>query len=365
MAPRGGPVGVLSRLGRDVERSLIRTRKGLRLAAATEPPPVGTTPKEVVWRRDKAQLWRYTGGTVRHAPPVVIVHSLVSRSYILDLRPGSSMVEHLKHAGFDVFMVDWGVPDELDAENTLETYCDEYLPRALAAACAVSGKDELTVAGYCLGGVLVALHAAGHPDAPVRNLVGMATPIDMDAMGDIVGPVRPGRLDPDDVIDETGNVPPDLLHGWFKLRFPTDQVAQYANLWENLHNDAFVEGYRAMARWAQDHVPFPGAAFRQVVDLMIRRNLLADGVLPLGGRDIQLADISSRVLNMMAERDTVVPVAASEPLTRLIGRRRVQELRLPAGHIAFAAGRQATRGTLPRLASWLAEQSDQIEEART
>ena len=52
-------------------------------------PKLGTTPKDVVWRRDKAQLWRYRGGPSRYAQPLLIVTSLVSRSYILDLLPGS------------------------------------------------------------------------------------------------------------------------------------------------------------------------------------------------------------------------------------------------------------------------------------
>ena len=51
-------------------------------------------------------------------------------------------------------MLDWGIPDELDADNSLETYVDEYLPRAVAAVRRETGCEELTIAGYCLGGVL-------------------------------------------------------------------------------------------------------------------------------------------------------------------------------------------------------------------
>ena len=68
------------------------------------------------------------------APPVLIVHSLVSRSYILDLRPGNSIVEFLLDAGLDVFMLDWGVPDELDADNDLERYVDDTC-RARSRPC--------------------------------------------------------------------------------------------------------------------------------------------------------------------------------------------------------------------------------------
>ena len=96
----------------------------------------------------------------------MIVHSLVSRSYILDLRPGNSAVEYLVDAGFDVFMLDWGVPDELDATTASSTYVDEYLPRAVAAVRRETGCDEVTMAGYCLGGVIAMLYAAAAADAP-------------------------------------------------------------------------------------------------------------------------------------------------------------------------------------------------------
>ena len=150
----------------------------------------------------------------------MIVHSLVSRSYILDLRPGNSMVEYLTGAGLDVFMLDWGVPDELDADNDLERYVDWYLPRALAVARRVSGHDEVTLAGYCLGGVIAALYAAGHEDARVRNLILMATPVDFTEMGAMVALLRDGRLNPDEMVDETGNVPADALYSGFYMLAP-------------------------------------------------------------------------------------------------------------------------------------------------
>src|SRR5206468_91994 len=121
----------IARVRRDVERSLLRARNGVRYVRGTGRAKVGVTPRETVWRRDRAELWRYRGARVRHALPILIVHSLVSRSYILDLRPGNSAVEYLVNAGFDVFMLDWGVPDARDAGHDLSTYVDEYLPRAV------------------------------------------------------------------------------------------------------------------------------------------------------------------------------------------------------------------------------------------
>jgi polyhydroxyalkanoate synthase len=363
--PQLSPADVLARANRDLERSFLRARNGLRYVRGTHRPQLGATPKDVVWQRDKAQLWRYRGGPIRYAQPLLIVTSLVSRSYILDLLPGSSAVEFLRAQGFDVYLLDWGVPDEFDADNRLETYVDEYLPRAVDAVVRHSGCDELTMAGYCLGGVLSMLYVNGHLDERVRNLILMATPVDYSEMGPMVGALLEGRLDPDDLIDGTGNVPADVLYSGFFMLAPTTIVAQRATLLENLWNDEFVRGFQAMAQWARDQVPFPGAAFRQLVDELVRENALMRGTIWLGGREIDLSRTGANVLNAMAEQDTVVPRAAAQPIAELVGRpERRDELLLPGGHVTFGTGRSAFKHTLPRLAQWIASHSDPREDER-
>jgi polyhydroxyalkanoate synthase subunit PhaC len=351
---------LLARVGRDLERSALRARNGLRYVRGTHRPALGATPRDVVWKRDKAQLWRYRGtAPLRCAQPLLIVTSLVSRSYILDLLPGSSSVEFLRAQGFDVYLLDWGVPDHLDAENTLETYVDEYLPRAVGAVLRESGAAELTMVGYCLGGVLAALYAAGHEDERVRNLVLLATPVDFNAMGPMVAALQEGRLGPDDIVDESGNVPADVLYSGFFMMAPTTVVAQNATLLEHLWNDEFVAGYQAVAQWTRDQVPFPGAAMRQLVEDFIRGNRLMDGTLRLGGRRIDLRRTNANVLNAMAEKDRVVPRAAAEPAIRLVGRpERREEMILAGGHATFGTGRAAFKHTLPRLSEWIAAHSD-------
>jgi polyhydroxyalkanoate synthase len=365
MPPTLNPLDLVSRVTRDVERSLLRARNGVRYVRGTHAPKVGATPKEVVWRRGNAEVWRYRNGTVRYGPPVLIVHSLVSRSYILDLRPGNSLVEYLTAAGLDVFMLDWGVPDELDADNDLERYVDWYLPRAVEAVRRESGAAEVTLMGYCLGGVLSALYAAAHEQAPVRNLILLATPVDFSEMGAMVAFLREGRLDASELVDDTGNVPADVLYSGFYMQAPTTEIAQKATLLEHLWNDEFVEGFQAMAQWSRDHVPFPGAMFRQLVEELVRKNVLMTGAIRIGDRKVELAHARGNVLNAMAERDNVVPPPAVEPVMDLIGDpARRQELRLPGGHVTFGTGRSAVKHTMPRLTEWVVAHSDELPEAK-
>jgi polyhydroxyalkanoate synthase len=358
VSPSLAPSDVMHRVERDVQRAVQRGRNGLRYAAGTSRPKVGQTPKDVVWRRHKAELWRYRNDDVRFRPPVVIVHSLVSRSYVLDLYPGNSAIAFLLGSGLDVFLLDWGVADEADAANTLETYADQAIPAAVAAACDAAGTDEVTLLGYCFGGVLSLLSCARHPELPVRNLVLMATPVDFTGMQAITGLVRDGRLDPEEIVEPTGNVPPEVVENAFRLLKPTAEVSQYATLWENLWNDEYMEGYQAMGQWTRDHVPFPGAAFRQTVEQLVRRNALVDGSLELGGERVDLGAIQCPVLNVVAERDHIVPLAAAEPVPRLVGSAEAEELRLAAGHVGLVAGRAAAKVTLPGIAGWIADHSE-------
>jgi polyhydroxyalkanoate synthase len=353
---------VVSRLSRELERSVLRARNGIRIVSGASRPTVGATPKDVIWRRDRAELWRYRGGQIRYDPPVLFVHSLVSRSYIMDLRPGNSTVEFLLSQGFDVCMLDWGVPDERDADNTIETYVDEYLPSAIEALRRETGSDEVTLVGYCLGGTFAILYAAGREEAAVRNLVLLASPVDYSEMGAMVAAVLDGRLDPEELVDETGNVPAAALYAAFFMQAPTAEIAHYATLLENLWNDEFVEAWQAMAQWSREQVPFPGAALRQIVAELVRRNVLMTGRMRLNGREIDFTKIRGNVLNAVAERDKVVPLAAAEPASRLVGDpKRRDELRLNGGHVTFFAGRHAHRHTLPALTKWLAEHSDELD----
>src|SRR5438046_4948764 len=111
-------------------------------------PAMGQPPRDEVWKRDKSRLCRYRSDERRIKPPVLIVHSLVSKSYILDLLPGTSMIGYLLGEGFDMFLLDWVPPDPADAENTLETYVDEYIPAAIDALLEETDTGELTMLGY-------------------------------------------------------------------------------------------------------------------------------------------------------------------------------------------------------------------------
>ena len=341
-----------------LERQLLRTRNGLAHLAGVRAPEVAQTPKDLVWKRETARLWRYRSDDRSVKVPLLIVHSLISKSYILDLLPENSMVRYLVGEGFDVFLLDWEPAAPADAENTLETYGADLVPHAISATLAEAGARELTLLGYCYGGVLALLTAAIRgDDLPIRNLVTLTTPCDFQRIGFMSDMFLEGRLDADDVIDDHGLVPPGVLDAGFQSIKPTDQLVQPLNLWDQLWSADRTENFLALNGWTRDQVPFPGALLRQTVDLLIRRNLLLSGELPFDGGTAQLKTIKRPFLNIFCEQDTIVPPASAEPLTNLVGSRDKDDLRLETGHVGLVAGRYAEEVARPAIADWIRRHS--------
>jgi polyhydroxyalkanoate synthase len=349
------PASVSDRVVREVAAVSTRVRNGIRHLADVPMGPRAATPRQAVWRRDKVVLYRYDSDERSRRTPILLVMSLITRPTVFDLHPGSSLVEDLLAGGFDVFLLDWGVPDEVEAANTVETYTDDYLPLAIRQVTAVAGADGVTVFGYCFGAVLSLLAVAGNPDLPVRNLVALATPIDFGELATTANLMGEGHLEARDLIDETGNVPARTVLDGVALITPTGAVAAAANLWQSLADDRRAAAHQAFVAWATEHVPFPGAAFEQFVDLFLRRGLLVTGEVPLGGRTVELARISCPVLNVVGERDTLVPPASTEPLPATLSGATVATIRLPAGHAGLFVGRQARTQCVPAVVDWLAE----------
>ncbi len=356
MAALPTPGDLLERIRLDVERNALRARNGLKHLAGVGRPEVGCSPKDVVWTRDKVQLYRYHSPGPTLGPPLLLVMSLVSKPYVLDLRPGNSFVEALVARGFDVYMLDWGTPDAADAQNSFETYCDEYIPFACAATMRTSGADEIHVFGYCFGGVLSLIFAAGHPEIPLRSLSLMATPIDFTVMPGLTAVIADRRVDLDDFVDETGNVPAAAVVRGLTSARVTGDATMYASLLEKLESSEYIAAHQAMHGWATDQIPFPGKCFRQTAEWLIRDNRLADNTLVTERGELDLGSIACPVMNSVGTADHLVPLEANRPLLDVLPG--ADDLQFPAGHVGLIVGGKAHRVSIPGMLDWIEAHSD-------
>ena len=142
---------------REVERTQLRARKGIKLLARKPPPGVCPTPKYEVWSLGKAKLWRFRNDEVRLGPPVLLFLGLMGDSAIFDLHPGNSWAERLLAEGFDVFLFDWGRPEAAEGDHDLATYLDGYFVHAVDAVCRVARSTEVSLGAYCMGSLMAVL----------------------------------------------------------------------------------------------------------------------------------------------------------------------------------------------------------------
>src|SRR5215470_16837883 len=121
------------------------------MVTATTETKTGQTPRQEIYRKNKSRLYRYESRRT-HATPLLFVPNLgISRPYIFDLLPGSSFIEHMTRAGFDFYLLDWGVFGPEDNGLTVEDCVAKILPRMAGKVLETSGADSLSVLGYCMG----------------------------------------------------------------------------------------------------------------------------------------------------------------------------------------------------------------------
>src|SRR5882762_5462595 len=143
--------------------------------------------------------------------------------------------------------------------------------------------------------LLPALCLATYHKTPVKNFINMAGPIDFSKIGLFGLWLVEKYFNVDRFVETVGAVPADLVKAGFKLLKPTMDLSTNLNLWWNLWNDKYVEGFTALNKWANEYVAFPGEFFRQWVRDFYQGNKLVRGELVFGGRPVRLGSITAPV----------------------------------------------------------------------
>jgi polyhydroxyalkanoate synthase subunit PhaC len=320
-------------------------------------PPMGMTPKEVVWKRGKICLYRYPAQTVPVKPvPYFIVPWLgISRPYVLDMMPGHSMVEFLVQHGYEVYMLDWGIIAEEDKDLGFEELVYKIVPRAIDRILETSQAQEITLNGLCLGGVITSSYLGLNPDAPVKNVVAIVTPIDFDQGGLFKTWLGNDYFPVDLMVQRFGGVPPSLMGMGFKMLRPTNDVAALSGLWFNMDRQDYITIYKAMNKWANDYVGMPGRFFSQLTQELYFKNQLLKGEFTIRGRRVDLRHIHQPLLVVAASQDNIVPPLAAKGLMDAVSSQDKEYVELRGGHISVFSGRQAHKVMWPKLDAWLTQ----------
>jgi polyhydroxyalkanoate synthase len=359
----GGPLrgvglgGLMQLIGQTARlpTTLLRTAN---IILTTEDAVIGATPREVVWTHRKTTLHRYRSAQRRHAVPVLLVFALINRPDIFDLRPGHSFVEFLLNEGYDVFLLDWGVPGEEDDDLGLADYVCDELHWAVRETLRASGRHEVSLVGWCIGATLAAIYTALHASGPVRNLIVLTMPID--TRGSTYRQWVDRETFDLEVMVSNGGVPGSLIDFANKLLKPvTNHVTTRRKLMESVHTGTVDRvSYQAMSKWVSDNPPFPATAYREWIAAMYQQNALIEGTLRLRGQLVDFSKIKRQsVLVVTASADHIAPRQGTVPIIGMIGAEDITHFDRKGGHIGLMAGSKARHEIWPDIADWLADRS--------
>ena len=192
---------------------------------------------------------------------MILIFALMNRPTIMDLRPGYSFVEYMVGKGYDVYLLDWGVPGPEDKKLKFDDYTLDYIPRAIRKMKTVSGAKEFSMLGWCIGALLTTIYAALRPDDGLRNLLLLTAPLDFsDRQGLTFARWTDEKyFDVDKVLAAFGNMPGEMIDYGAKALKPVENyVTNYCKLWDNLDDPRVVEAWHSMNTWVTDVFPDGG-----------------------------------------------------------------------------------------------------------
>jgi len=324
---------------------------------------IAQTPKEIVWTLNKARLYRYipvVPQEKRHRIPLLLVFALMNRPYILDLRPGHSFVEYMVNNGYDLYLLDWGVPGPEDKNLKLDDYTLEYMPRAIRKLQAVSGSAEFSLLGWCIGAILSTVYAALRGDDHLRNLILLTAPLDFSNKESLTFArwTDDRYFDVEKLLAAFGNMPGEMIDYAAKALKPVENyIGSYVKLWDNIDDPLMVDAWHAMNTWVTDNIPMTGGFFRQLIVDLYQKDRLMRGELVVRGERVDVSRIRANLLTVIAEADHITPPRQSEPIMSKVGSADKELFRVRGGHIGIMAGSGACKHTWPHINAWLAARS--------
>ena len=323
---------------------------------------VGRTPSETVYREGKLTLKHYLPRRSRLFPtPLLMVYALVNRPYILDLLPGRSVVERFLNSGVDVYLIDWGIPDDGDCDLSLSDYINGYLDRCVEQVKTLTGSNRVSLFGYCQGGTFSTIYTALYPKQ-VKNLILLAAPIDFSIDGMLRLWSQKEYFNVDKLVDVYGNIPASIINGAFVMLRPLqnlmDKYVRFSwDVLEGRSDNGNIEYFMAMEKWLSEGIPQAGEAFREFVKDCYQNNLLIQNRMKVGGKLVDLQNIQCPLLNILAAKDHIIPPKSSEALNAVVKSSNKEVINFPSGHVGLSVGSRAKTALWPRVVNWVSARS--------
>jgi len=285
-------------------------------------------------------------------PTLVLPPQAGHDSCIVDYSPERSQMQAIVRRGLTrALTLDWVGATAETAGATI----DDYLAVLDQAVDQLGGRVNLI--GDCQGGWLSAVYAALNP-ARVNTLTIAGAPIDFHAgdpvIHELLSCLAPsGNLAFYEALVRSGGgvlKGEHMLAGFIAIS-PADEIGRQLELLRSLDDEKHVARYREFEDWFKHTQDIPGEFYLWIVRNLFRDNALIEGSLHVGGRPVELGEISMPLNLLGGAEDHITPPDqvfaladyASTPPDQI-----TRELS-SGGHLGLFMGREPLREHWPQI----------------
>jgi polyhydroxyalkanoate synthase len=296
---------------------------------------VANTPGKVIHQNDVCQVIQYDASTKTVLKrPLVIVPPWINKFYILDLNPQKSFIKWCVDQGHTVFVVSWVNPDERQAGKSFEHYAREGIIETLDVVEDVTGEKEFNLIGYCVGGTLLAVTLAlmaSVGDKRAASATFFTTQVDFTHAGDLKVFVDEEQIERvERSMAEKGYLEGARMANAFNLLRSRDLIWPYVV-------DNYMKGKNPLPfdllYWNSDSTRMPAANHSFYLRNCYLENRLTKGTMELGGRTLDLSDVTIPIYNLATREDHIAPARSAYLGSQYFGGK-VTFVLTGSGHIA-------------------------------
>ncbi len=288
---------------------------------------VASTEGTVVYENELFQLIEYKPLTAKvYERPMLFVPPCINKFYILDLQPENSVIRYSVEQGHRIFVVSWRNADASMAGLTWDDYIAEGPLRAIEVVQEISGREDLNVLGFCVGGTILATALAvlaARGQYPARSLTLLTTLLDFNDSGVLDIFVDEGLVQLREMtIGAQAPGGPRLLTGKelatiFSFLRPNDLVWNYlvGNYLKGEAPPAFDLLY-----WNGDSTNLPGAMYCWYLrHTYLQNELKLPDRLTVCGEKVDLRRVEAPAFIYASREDHIVPWTGAYGSTQLLG----------------------------------------------
>jgi polyhydroxyalkanoate synthase subunit PhaC len=307
---------------------------------------------EVIAEAGSIQLLRYKAEKKTAELPMFFIPSFINRYYVLDLLPEKSLLQFYLHSGFDVYLLNWGEPEEEDKLLSLETFFQVHLDYLIAVMKKHAKSSKFHILGQCLGGHIGLIYSLLKPN-DVASLSLITTPVDFDHGGKLTDWARHKTLNLDQFIEASGNTPWLWMQMGFLGMKPVQMVTKYKKLFERRNDYQFKRSFLALETWSFDNINVRGQFFLTLIQNFYQNNSWFNEGFEFCKKTLRISDLEVPVAVLNAEDDHIVPIDSTLHQDQVPRVKEFKKWNCRGGHIGALIGGYSQQNVWPEMLKWI------------